>query len=287
MVAVGIVWFVLRPFLIWLTATYTITTRRLITRHGVITRSGHDIPLTRISDVAYEKDLIDRLLGCGTLVISDASTHGQVALPDIPRDREGPARPQRPAARPAHRGRARRRCLTADSARRRVRRGVRARGPRRGAASSRALEVAAETGVDIEQAQRLWRALGFPEHGGAVAFTRGDVGALSTLIGLVDSGLLDFDLAVNLTRAVGQTMARLSDWEVSALLHRVRGARRERARPARTRGDRVEIGLRMIEEFSEPFEELLVYVWRRHLAAAVARTDRARAPARRTCTPPS
>lgn len=84
-VAVGVVWFVLRPFLIWLTASYTITTRRLITRHGVITRRGHDIPLTRISDVAYEKDLIDRLLGCGTLVISDASTHGQVALPDIPR----------------------------------------------------------------------------------------------------------------------------------------------------------------------------------------------------------
>ena len=29
----------------------------------------------------------------------------------------------------------------------------------------------------------------------------------------------------------------------------------------------------MIEEFSEPFEALLVYVWRRHLAAAVARTE--------------
>jgi uncharacterized membrane protein YdbT with pleckstrin-like domain len=83
-VAIGVIWFFLRPLLIWLTATYTITTRRLITRHGVITRRGHDIPLTRISDVAYEKDLIDRLLGCGTLVISDASTQGQVALPDIP-----------------------------------------------------------------------------------------------------------------------------------------------------------------------------------------------------------
>jgi uncharacterized membrane protein YdbT with pleckstrin-like domain len=82
--AIGIIWFFLRPLLIWLTATYTITTRRLITRHGVITRRGHDIPLTRVSDVAYEKDLIDRMLGCGTLVISDASTHGQVALPDIP-----------------------------------------------------------------------------------------------------------------------------------------------------------------------------------------------------------
>ena len=86
--AIGVVWFVIRPVLIWLTATYTITTRRLITRHGVITRKGHDIPLTRVSDVAYERDLIDRLLGCGTLVISDASTHGQVALPDIPRIEE-------------------------------------------------------------------------------------------------------------------------------------------------------------------------------------------------------
>ena len=54
----------------------------------MITRSGHDIPLTRISDVAYEIDLIDRVLGCGTLVISDASTHGQVLLPDIPQVEE-------------------------------------------------------------------------------------------------------------------------------------------------------------------------------------------------------
>ena len=88
LVTIGILWFVVRRVLIWLTATYTITTRRLITRHGVITRKGHDIPLTRVSDVAYERDLIDRLLGCGTLVISDASTHGQVALPDIPRIEE-------------------------------------------------------------------------------------------------------------------------------------------------------------------------------------------------------
>jgi uncharacterized membrane protein YdbT with pleckstrin-like domain len=88
LMGIGIVWFVVRPVLIWLFASYTITTRRLITRSGVITRRGHDIPLVRISDVAYEKDLIDRMLGCGTLVISDASTHGQVALPDIPRVEE-------------------------------------------------------------------------------------------------------------------------------------------------------------------------------------------------------
>ena len=133
-----------------------------------------------------------------------------------------------------------------------------------------AAELAAETGVDLEKARRLWRALGFPEHGSAKAFTRSDAGALSTLVGLVDSGLIDFDLAVHLTRAVGQTMARLSDWEVSALLTRVLEMAREESGETE---DRLAIGLRMIEEFSEPFEALLVYVWRRHLAAAVARQE--------------
>lgn len=77
-------WFGAKPFLEWMTSTYTMTDRRLITRTGIITRRGHDIPLTRISDVAYERDLIDRMLGCGTLIVSDASTNGRVLLHDIP-----------------------------------------------------------------------------------------------------------------------------------------------------------------------------------------------------------
>ena len=81
---VAVVWFSVRPFLSWLTATYTITTRRLITREGLIARRGHDIPLMRISDVAYDMGILDRIVGCGTLVISDASTHGEVRLHDIP-----------------------------------------------------------------------------------------------------------------------------------------------------------------------------------------------------------
>ena len=72
------------PFLRWLTSTYTVTNRRLITRHGILTRTGRDIPLFRINDVAYEKGLIDRLLGCGTLIISDATEKAGVVLPDIP-----------------------------------------------------------------------------------------------------------------------------------------------------------------------------------------------------------
>lgn len=77
-------WFSLWPFLNWLGASYTVTNRRLINRSGILTRRGRDIPLHRINDVRYEKGVLDRLLGCGTLVISDASDTGHSVLHDVP-----------------------------------------------------------------------------------------------------------------------------------------------------------------------------------------------------------
>jgi adenylate cyclase len=130
-----------------------------------------------------------------------------------------------------------------------------------------ALEVAEQTGVTVEELRRLWRALGFPEHGLEVAFTGADVGAVSTLTGMVEGDLIDVDMAVNLTRAVGQTMARLADWEVAALVHRVE----EIEQGEQGSGSRRSTALRMIGEMNPPFERLMVYAWRRHLAAAVAR----------------
>ena len=132
-----------------------------------------------------------------------------------------------------------------------------------------ALEVAAETGVTIEEARRLWRALGFPEHGVETAFTRSDAEAVSTLVGVVTEGLIDFDMAVNLTRAMGQTMARLADWEVASLVQRVEELEAGEA----ATGSRMGSAMRLLDGFSEPFESLLIYAWRRHLAAAVARIE--------------
>ena len=40
--------------------------------------------MNRISDIEYEKGLVDRIFGCGTLVVSDASEQGRVQLHDIP-----------------------------------------------------------------------------------------------------------------------------------------------------------------------------------------------------------
>ena len=132
-----------------------------------------------------------------------------------------------------------------------------------------ALEVAAETGVTVEELRRLWRALGFPEYGLEVAFTRADADAVSTLTELVEKDLIDVDMAVNLTRALGQTMARLADWEVATLLHRVE----ELESGEQATGTRTGSALRLVQEMNPPFERLLAYAWRRHLAAAVSRLE--------------
>lgn len=72
------------PVLRWQTTTYELTTRRLRLRRGILSRSGRDFPLIRISDVSFSHGLIDRLLGCGQLIVESAGEHGQLVLTEIP-----------------------------------------------------------------------------------------------------------------------------------------------------------------------------------------------------------
>ena len=82
--AVVVLWWVVRPFARWFTTTYTFTDRRFIHRTGFIAKEGRTIPLNRISGVDFEVGVVDRLFGCGTLVVSDASEEGRVELHDVP-----------------------------------------------------------------------------------------------------------------------------------------------------------------------------------------------------------
>src|SRR5580700_12198967 len=77
------VWLIV-PVLRWRTTTYELTTKRLRTRFGILTRRGRDIPLTRINDVSFEKGVLDRILGSGRLVVESAGEHGQIVLREIP-----------------------------------------------------------------------------------------------------------------------------------------------------------------------------------------------------------
>jgi membrane protein YdbS with pleckstrin-like domain len=73
------------PFLTWLTTSYAVTNRRIITRAGVVARHGRDMPLSRINDVSFSHSgVLERMLGCGTLVVESAGERGQLVLTDVP-----------------------------------------------------------------------------------------------------------------------------------------------------------------------------------------------------------
>ena len=79
-----LVWWSLRPFLVWLTTRYVITDRRVLMRQGVLSRNGRDVPMSRVNDVSFSHTVVERLFGSGTLVIESAGERGQVTLTDVP-----------------------------------------------------------------------------------------------------------------------------------------------------------------------------------------------------------
>jgi membrane protein YdbS with pleckstrin-like domain len=81
--AILIVWLFLVPFVRWRTTHFVVTTDRVMAREGVINRTGIDIPMSRISTVRFEHGLVDRIFGCGTLII-ESSAQEPLEFDDIP-----------------------------------------------------------------------------------------------------------------------------------------------------------------------------------------------------------
>lgn len=124
-------------------------------------------------------------------------------------------------------------------------------------------ELVKGTGYSLEQATRLWRAMGFSEVGDDEAvFTEGDRQAILSLAKLHEAGPISPDVEEAASRATGQAMAGLADWQVEMVYqlvdHRGRGLSSD---------DLLDVGNRVL-----PLLELIqTYVWRRHLAAAAGR----------------
>jgi adenylate cyclase len=126
------------------------------------------------------------------------------------------------------------------------------------------LEVAEKTGVPIERAARLWRALGFATVGDdEVVFTDADIEAVRTADQLISSGLLEARLEVPVTRALGQHLSRLAEWQVHMLWTLIT--------------ENQEVGrddkqvARLVEHLVPELQRVQDFVWRRHLAAFAGR----------------
>jgi adenylate cyclase len=121
-------------------------------------------------------------------------------------------------------------------------------------------QVAALAGVEVEHAQELWRALGFADvDDDQCAFTERDVWALRTVDELGKQGWLNDQMQVSMARALGQSLARLADWQLAAIGSMV------------DPDTAAESAMQRAEHLVPVVEELIGYVWRRHLAAAAAR----------------
>jgi adenylate cyclase len=121
-------------------------------------------------------------------------------------------------------------------------------------------QVAERSGIELDHARELWRALGFADpEDDEPAFTDRDVWALQTVDELRDRGWLDQSAQVAMTRALGQSLGRLAEWQIAAI-----GSMVDPDASA-------DAALGQARDLVPVVEGLMGYVWRRHLAAAAGR----------------
>jgi hypothetical protein len=126
------------------------------------------------------------------------------------------------------------------------------------------LDVARETQFTIEQLRRLWRALGFPPVPDSErAFTRSEIETLRNARRFIQEQGTDPEVLVQLTRVTGQSLARIADAQVTDAVLRLQRRAKETT-PALARGELIE----RIHVLTAGFDQLMGYVWRRHVLAA-------------------
>ena len=131
-------------------------------------------------------------------------------------------------------------------------------------------DLARATGMSERDTRRFFRALGFPDAGEEASYGEADLTVLGVVKGMVVDSDVDLDTAIRLVRAVGQNVARMSDWQVAAM-----ASRADQVDPGPGRGSRArhEGALRIADEASDALQLVLLHSWRRHLAAALSRLD--------------
>lgn len=87
-VLIAMIPLVINPILKWWFTAYVLTSERLITRTGMIARSGIELPLANINNVLFNQSVIERLLKSGDLLIESAGESGQSQFSDIPNPEE-------------------------------------------------------------------------------------------------------------------------------------------------------------------------------------------------------
>jgi len=70
-------------YVVWRTTDFVLTTDRLVTRSGVLSRQTREIPLERINDLACHQSLFERIIHAGDLLIESAGERGQQTFSNV------------------------------------------------------------------------------------------------------------------------------------------------------------------------------------------------------------
>ena len=61
----------------WKTSIYGLTTKRILKFKGIISKNIYESPISRVQDIRLKKSILQRIFGCGTLIITTAGTAGE------------------------------------------------------------------------------------------------------------------------------------------------------------------------------------------------------------------
>ena len=132
-------------------------------------------------------------------------------------------------------------------------------------------ELARRAGTSLETAQKFWRAMGFADvTPDAVHFTEQDVAALqdtATLLDETSESALASASVLELLRAQSYTMDRLVLWELETFVTDLSERLSLDDTSARL------VALDRIDSLVDLLSRQLNYVWRRHMASILGRTD--------------
>ena len=69
--------FVVEKYLVWTYTHFVLTDRRVISRSGIVSKRGTEIPLERINNIDFHQGILLRMIGAGDLDIESAGKDGQ------------------------------------------------------------------------------------------------------------------------------------------------------------------------------------------------------------------
>lgn len=70
-------------FLRWRCTNFVVTTDRLIVRSGIIAKTGLEIPLDRVTNIAYHQSILERIVSSGDIVVESAGEQGHQRFSDV------------------------------------------------------------------------------------------------------------------------------------------------------------------------------------------------------------